>query len=344
MRVQGTLERPAHDIRFEGITFAHGSWLQPSRLGHVDMQANFTMPQTNLLVRPSPGYAPLGPGLALFSPVLAEAVRSPANVILDAARAIAFERCAFVHLGGAGLDIRHGSQDNVISGSRFEDIAGSAIQIGDVNDHHPADLRAVVRNNQVTNCYIADAANYYIAGVGIFAGYTDGTTIAHNEITHLPYTGISVGWGWGETDEGGGAYYQPIGFDRPTVSQNNRIEYNHVHHVMQQLWDGAGIYTLGSMPGTIIRGNHVHDNPGVPGGIYLDEGSAHIEVTGNLVYSVKPFGKRGAQPMNFNNRRQNRIATCKVHDNHFHEQKPEQEFPRDIAERAGLEPAYRDIR
>jgi hypothetical protein len=309
------------------------------------MQANFTVSQTNLLARAGAGFVPSGAGPALFSPVLAEATRSPANVVLDAARSIRFERCRFTHMGGAGLDIHHGSQDNIVSGTRFEDIAGSAIQIGDVTGHHPKDSRAIVRNNQVRNCYIVDAANQYLAGVGIFAGYTDSTVLAHNEITGLPYSGISVGWGWGETDPGGGGYYQPVVFDDPTPSRNNRIEFNHVHRVMQLLWDGAGIYTLGSMPGSIIRGNHVHDNPGVPGGIYLDEGSAHSEVAGNLVYNMKRWGNRGARPMNFNNRRQNRIDTCKVHDNHFFEDRPpDAKLPREIVEKAGLEPEYRDIK
>ena len=40
--------------------------------------------------------------------------------------------------------------------------------------------------------------------------------IAHNEICRLPYTGISVGWGWGEEDAGGGAYYMPFKYDTPT--------------------------------------------------------------------------------------------------------------------------------
>ncbi len=88
---------------------------------------------------------------------------------------------------------------------------------------------------------------------------------------------------------------------------------------MQVLNDGGGIYTLGNQPGTVIRNNHIHDNMGreagnrgrgVPGGIYLDEGSGFIEVTGNLVYNV-------TRPMNYNNRAQNRIATCREHDNFF---------------------------
>ena len=344
LEIRGTLDRPVHDLRFEGITFSHGSWLQPSRIGHVDLQANFTLSLANLLIRIAPGREQAGAGPAFLCPVLEEATRSPANIVLDAAHSVHFERCTFTHLGGAGVDVMHGSQGNVISGSRFNDIAGSAIQIGDVNDHHPSDLRAVVKNNQVSNCYIADVANQYLAGVGIFAGYTEGTLLAHNEITQLPYSGISVGWGWGELDAGGGAYYQPKIFDTPTVSRNNRIEFNHIHDVTQQLWDGAGIYTLGNMPGTVIRGNHVHDNPGWPGGIYLDEGSGFIEVTGNLVYNVKPLGRHAATPMNFNNRNQNRIATCNVHDNNFSANKPDgAAFAAAVAEKAGLEPAYRDI-
>ena len=43
---------------------------------------------------------------------------------------------------------------------------------------------------------------------------------------------------------------------------------------------------------------------------YLDEGSGFIEVTGNVVYNV-------ARAINFNNRAQDRIDTCHVHDNFF---------------------------
>ena len=42
---------------------------------------------------------------------------------------------------------------------------------------------------------------------GILAGYTDHTTIEHNKVYDLPYSGISVGWGWGLTDQGGDTNY-----------------------------------------------------------------------------------------------------------------------------------------
>jgi hypothetical protein len=132
----------------------------------------------------------------------------------------------------------------------------------------------------------------------------------------------------------------PFKYDTPTPSGNNRIEFNHIHHVMSRLQDGGGIYTLGNMAGTILRGNHIHDNPGAPGGIYLDEGSGFIEITGNLVY-------RASTPMNYNNRAQDRIATCKEHDNFFGDEfaKPPAELPeaaKKVADEAGPEPPYRD--
>lgn len=326
IELRGTLDRPVEHIRFEGIVFEHGTWLRPSRIGHCEVQANFIddSDRTDSFVRAGG-----------FVNVHNENLKSPANVVLHAAKSIRFDRCTFTQLGGAGLDIEFGSQDNVVSGCTFYDIAGSAIQIGDVlkDDHHPDDLRKIVKNNAIVNCYIHDCCLDYNGGVGVFVGYTEGTTIAHNEFTRLPYSGISIGWGWGEEDAGGGNYQQPFKYDTPTPAKNSRVEYNHIHHVMQTMHDGGSIYTLGNMPGSVIRGNHLHDNGGTPGGIYLDEGSGFIEVTGNLVYNTQT-------PMFYNNKAQNRKATCNEHSNFFGA-KPDENQP--IIEKAGLEPEYRNL-
>ncbi len=304
VELRGTLDQPVRNLRFEGLTFAHAGWLRPSEIGHVDVQANFIMGTGKNQLRRKAGW----------TMVHNEHIKSPSNVVCRATRGVRFERCTFTRLGSGGIDLEYGAQDNVIAGCRFHDVSGTAIQIGDVlkDDHHPDDPRKIVRNNQIVNNTIHDCCVEYTGGVGIFAGVTQATRIAHNHIHHLPYSGISVGWGWGEEDAGGGAahYEQPFRYDTPTPARDHRIELNHIHHVMQARNDGGGIYTLSNQPGTIIRGNHIHDAVGSPGGIYLDEGSGFIEVTGNCVYRVR-------RPMNFNNRVQNRIATCKVHDNCF---------------------------
>jgi len=303
IELKGTLDRPVQHIRFEGITFTHAGWLRPSEIGHVDVQANFILRTDDKKLLRDDGWT------AIHN----EHIKSPSNLVCRATKSVVFERCTFTQLGSGGIDLEYGAQDNVVNGCHFFDISGTAVQVGDVllDDHHPDDPRKIVRGNQVTNNTIHDVCVEYKGGVGVFAGYTEATRIAHNHIHHLPYSGISMGWGWGEEDAGGGAdrYYQPFRYDTPTPAKDNRIEFNHIHHVMQHRDDGGGIYTLGIQPGTIIRGNHIHDARGGPGGIYLDEGSGFIEVTGNVVYGV-------GNPLNFNNRVQNRLATCKVHGNH----------------------------
>ena len=294
----------AHDLRFQGLTFAHATWLRPSTaMGHPDLQANFIQPADNSYFRPENERG--------WVPVNGEAAKSSANVVVDGGRGVRFDGCTFTALGGAGLDLQDGAQNNVVSGCRFYDISGSGIQVGDVTreDHHPSDPRRIVKDNQVIDNVITHIGVEYSDAAGVFAGYTEGTVIAHNEIFDIPYSGISMGWGWGMPDAGGGAYACSVIYQTPTAARNNRIEFNHIHDLMRMRNDGGAIYMLSRQPGTVIRGNHIHDSgPGGPGGIYLDEGSADITVSGNLVYRV-------GNPLNFNNHAQNRVATCPVHDN-----------------------------
>ena len=334
VELRGLLDKPVEHIQFHGITFAHATWLRPSRIGLADVQANFVQHTLNRIDRSG-----------TVNNVHNEDLKSPANIVCRTGKHIRFERCTFAHLGGAGLDLEYGSSDNVVSGCRFHDISGTAIQVGGIerSDHHPGDKRTTVRNNQILNNLIENCAVEYMGGLGVFVGYTDATVIAHNEIRNMPYSGISVGWGWGEEDAGGGqtGYYQPYRYDTPSAAKNNRIEANHIHHVQQKLTDGGGIYTLGNMPGTIIRGNHLYDIGGGPGGIYLDQGSGFIEISGNVVCTV-------SKPMNYNNYPQKRKATCKEHDNWFGNEyaKDAERLPegaKKVIDEAGLQPEYRDL-
>ncbi|HOS93536.1 MAG TPA: hypothetical protein PLQ54_09510, partial [Armatimonadota bacterium] len=74
-RVEGTPDAPAHDIRFEGITFSHATWLRPSEYGHPDVQANFVFTaDMPVFTRPEfeKGYVTIHSELA----------KSPANVVV----------------------------------------------------------------------------------------------------------------------------------------------------------------------------------------------------------------------------------------------------------------------
>ena len=236
----GTLDAPIHDIQFKGLAFEYAGWTAPTTAkGFVMNQANF-------------GY---------------NDERMPANVVFTAARHIVFQQDVFTHLGAAGLDLYGGSQNNLVDHCVFTDISGSGIQLGGIDDPDPSDVRARDSGNQITNNLIDNVADEYYGGIGIFAGYVANTIIAHNEIAHLPYSGISLGWGWA--------------FDPITDMVNNQITHNHVHHVMQLRGDGGGIYTNGPQTNSIVQGNYVHDV--IPIGIYEDEGSSFIETSNNVV-------------------------------------------------------------
>ena len=329
LEVKGTLDEPVRNIRFEGLGFSHTTFLRPRTIGHAEVQANFLKdPDADV---DHTAY-----------------LKTPAGVVLDAARYIVFERCTLSRFGATALDIQNGSRENTVRGCVFEQIGAGGVQIGDVGiaDAHPTDERTVVWGNTVDNCYLHAIGEEFKGSIGIFVGYAGGTAITHNEITDVGYSGISVGWGWGFYDPWAEPdvplHYHPgkyPRFDTPTTCRDNIVQHNHVHHVLQRLHDGGGIYTLGRMDGSTIRDNHVHDTGagrGGPGGIYLDEGSAGMEVAGNAVYNVQV-------PFNFHNTMPAQQSTMVEHDNFFGLGPDDANFPTHIAAHAGLEPAYRDL-
>ena len=156
---------------------------------------------------------------------------------------------------------------------------------------------AVSRGNRVTNCRLHRCGQFSYGAVGIWIGIAAETTIAHNEISQLPYTGISVGWKWDPS---------------PTGAEKNVIDSNHIHHVMQLLSDGGGVYTLGRQPGSVLRRNHVHDVPVNLGraesnGFFIDEGSSQFLIEENVIYATARSPIRFHQALQ-NTLRRNHLA------------------------------------
>jgi L-rhamnose mutarotase len=269
LSIKGDLTNPAVNITFYGIGFEHSTWTRPSEQGHLVLQAGQftiapTMANTQFVGRP------------------------PAAVLVEAAKDIRFENNVFRLLGATGLDLHWGTSQCSITGNAFADIAGNGISVGifshpDMEMHipyQPTDERILCRNDVISSNYIYRVGQDYPGSCGIAAGYPQNITIEHNEVAYLPYTGISLGWGW--THE-----LNPM--------KENKVRYNHVHHVVQDLCDGGAVYTLSFQPGTQITGNYIHDiNKSswagkIPiKGIYLDEGSGGsadqpLLIKGNLV-------------------------------------------------------------
>jgi hypothetical protein len=281
MKVEGAPDSPEANICFKGITFAYTSWLRPAHQGHVPLQAGMFMLDARRL---SPKGTPYHPKLDNVAWV----GRPSAAVSVKNADQVMFKDCTFTHLASAGLDFESGAHNDNVSGCIFRDIGGNGIQLGICSDTNiethlpylPSNEGDLCTNDTLANNLVTDCGNEDWGCVGMCIGYARGIRIEHNEVFNLPYTGISVGWGWTRMTN---------------ALADNFIHANHVHDVAKRLGDTAGIYTLSAQPGTVISENAIHDiHPSqyVPDPdhwfyIYLDEGSSFITVRDNWCPSEK---------------------------------------------------------
>ncbi|MCB2377310.1 right-handed parallel beta-helix repeat-containing protein [Hymenobacter sp. BT635] len=318
VRVAGSLDQPVSHVQFKGLTFAYTTWLRPSEQGHVPLQAGLFMLDAYSLQTPgTPDKKDLENQAWLGRP--------PAAVELSRAHHTGFTRCRFLHLASAGLDYQSGTHDDAVTGCTFRDIAGNGIQLGKFSDegtethlpYNPTDPREICTSEVLENNLLTDCGNEDWGCVGIAAGYVRQATIRHNEIAQVPYTGISLGWGWTKT---------------ANAMHGNRVTQNYIHHYAQHTYDVAGIYTLSAQPGTVISENRVEEIGRAPYVhdpdhwfyLYLDEGSSGITVQDNWCPTEK-FLANANGPNNVWTNNGPRVSDA-------------------IKQAAGLEPAYQDLR
>ena len=262
--IDGTLSRPVKHIQFNGITFAHTSWMRPSFQGHVTLQGGFPLLDAYKLQEPGlPEKAELENQAWIIRPETAIRVRG--------AEHIDFKHCTFRHLSSTGLDYEWAVTASSVEDCQFTDIGGTALLVGAFPDGGfethvpfiPVDVRELCSHITIRNNFISNVTNEDWGCVGIGAGYVRNMDISHNEVCHLNYSGICVGWGWTSLESG---------------MCNNRIEANYVHHFARRLYDAGGLYTLSNQPGSVMRNNRIEHLIEAPYAtndrafyIYLDE-------------------------------------------------------------------------
>lgn len=243
--------RPLHDIGLRGLTFAYATWLAPSE------PAGFAS-AWSMYLRPGKGED-------------ARLLTVPGTIAFRTAERITLEGNRFSHLGAQALELSENSSHNVIDGNVISDVSDGGILMGVV----PPDQKGTNRGNRITNNWIHHIGVEYRAASGIWDTATQETTIAHNQVDDVPYTGILSG----------------PGDDLRGIMHRNRILDNRVFATNRLLVDGGGIYLRGEQgrsfaDGALISGNAVTSSKYGEWnvGIYTDDSTNWATVDGNTVY------------------------------------------------------------
>jgi len=296
--VQGTPERPVRNLHFKGLRLLHADWQLPPE-GYMGIQACHY------------GHSD-EPGRRWK--------RVPAAVFFGDALGCGVEDCVIAHLGGGGVELSSGCRDCLVEGNRISDAAANGVMVGGPNVEE-----RVPKGNRVANNHVHACGREFYGAIGIWVGFAQRTSVSHNLVHDLPYSGISVGWEWNE---------------QPTSCGANVVESNHVYDVMNRLCDGGCIYTLGLQPDTVIRGNHLHGvrrSPmaqGAPNnGMFIDQGSKGYLFERNVIYDTS------AAPIRFNQCRQDWHTW---RDNYIGDEAKGKEPAKEIIEQAGLQPPWKE--
>lgn len=265
--VRGDFESGDHvrNLRFIDLAFEHCAWALPPG-GYATYQSGYYEQR----------------GLPVFE--------LPTAVTFEVAKGCELIRTRISHCGGWGVMLGAWCEDCSLIGSVVNDIAGNGVIVGEdryrrvgVNGPWWIDgfWAQVAKRNRVDSCLVQDCGVVFQDCAGIWVGLTEASEIRSNLVQRIPHSGISVGGLWNE---------------ELSPCRENLIKSNRIRQVMQLLSDGAGIYTVGFQPASVIAGNLISNIPAQPGlsqnnGIYLDEGSSGFQISDNGIFDVvrSPF-------------------------------------------------------
>jgi hypothetical protein len=176
----------------------------------------------------------------------------------NAVSRVLIQDCVIKNFSGAGINIE--GKDNRIDSCRIYNIGSSAVSLkgGDPDTLEPG-------NNVIENCEISkwSCLNRVYTGAVNVRGV--GNRVSHCLMYDAPHGAMTVG------------------------GNDHLIEYNDIHHVLQEFEDFGIIYfNLGGRPfarGTVVRHNYFHDIAQVGHrihGVYLDNGTMGVTVEGNI--------------------------------------------------------------
>ena len=212
------------------------------------------------------------------------------------------QSCRFAAISGAGVRLDLCCRKNRILDNEIGHIGGVGILLA---GHGPG-VKAVNRQNDVSNNWIHHTGEIHWATPAIMIWQSGENRVANNLIHNVPYSAITVstraGWNrakpeadrtvrWSEIPE------QELGEWRvrePYLhARRNIVERNDIHHIMETMGDGDGVYISGTGRENVIRQNHIHDSDsdGMADGIRCDDDQNETIIEGNIIYRTRCIGQ-----------------------------------------------------
>lgn len=258
LAIHGGAAGHVHDLVFEGFAVSGTTWLAPSApSGFAELQGN--------QFRAGDG--------RLDSPVGAVSIRSASHILL--------RDVEILGSGGSALKIEEPSGDIGLVDSKVADSGGNCISIGGVVGASVEPSRQV-RDITIENNTISGCGRTYRGGVGIFVGYARDVRILSNEIRDTSWSGISLGWGWGN----------------PSYLAGNVVSRNVLSGAMEGhalgIVDGAAIYLNGpgakntptSATRNALEGNWITQQGPSVAAIVLDNSTSNWDILDNVIQGV----------------------------------------------------------
>ena len=259
MNIEGTALSKVSDIRFENLDFRHGAYNEVTDNGALFFQADsmFTYKEDNQT---------LSNGGAVIKSQIE--VRHASNIdIVD---------CNLSELGSAAIGMIHNVSDCEIKRNTIHDISATSIIVGNWQYELSSDLNindqtAATLCNHITieNNIIKRTGQEFTNSPGLAVYYAKNINILSNDISQTPYSGITIGWGWGSV--------LPKGLG----CGNHNIIGNKVYDTMLVMRDGGNIYSLGYLKGTVISENYLIGSDDYAT-VYLDNGTEYVTVKNNV--------------------------------------------------------------
>jgi hypothetical protein len=197
----------------------------------------------------------------------------PAAIFVTNSQNTTLGRVSVQHTGGSGFYVSGRSTNTLLLGCLAWDCSSSGFVAG------PADFSAAAvspLNTTLWSCASLTNAVEFHGSAGILVFYAGGTDIRKCLVRELPWSGISVSWGWCPFSS--------------AVNSGILVRSNEVSRAVLLMSDAAFLYSNSGRIGGLDTYNWLHDSPGATNGLsfatYYDEGSSGVTSFGGVANGI----------------------------------------------------------